>query len=83
MVRIKDVAAYPANGYMIGRCPSCKEWEAPITKEELINMRDNYAHHGTSDKTIDKRAEYHRETWREFFQCPKCKKRYSVPFSST
>lgn len=73
---------YPPNGYMQGLCPSCNEWEAPITISELRSMRQDYAHHGSSEKVVDESTPYLRETWAEFFQCPKCKERYSVNYSS-
>lgn len=80
---IKNLKDYPKNAYMKGGCPGCNDWEAPITTEELQATKEPFAHHGTGRKTIDKRAFYVREVWLECFQCPKCKTRFSVPFSST
>lgn len=82
-MEISNVDSYPSVGYMQGVCPTCKEWEAPITVSELESMKEEYAHHGSSARKLDTSAFYRRETWRECFQCPVCKTRYSVEFSST
>lgn len=74
--------AYPVTGYMQGTCPGCKEWEAPITEDELAGMTEKYAHHGSSRKRLDKGAAYHRLIWEERFQCPECKTFFGVKFSS-
>lgn len=78
----EKTASYPVNGYMIGTCPACNEWEAPITTQELERMAEQYAYHGSTRKTRDPNAKYHRLIWIEKFQCPKCKNRFGVKFSS-
>lgn len=82
-MEIVNAESYPLLGYMKGRCPSCGEWEAPITKEELDGMVDIYAHHGTSLRELEGNDFYRREVWKEYFRCPKCKCQFSVKFSST
>lgn len=82
-MEIVNTNAYQFNGYMNGQCPTCREWEAPITQNELSHMVDEYAHHGSGEKEVDDSAFYRREVWKEFFQCPKCKARYSVEYSNT
>lgn len=67
---------------MRGSC-KCGEWEAPITTKELENMLEPYAHHGTGKKRKSKKVAYPRNEWEEYFQCPKCKHRFSVTFSDT
>lgn len=82
-MKINNPELYSKNGYMQGRCANCKEWEAPITQEELDRMPDIYAYHGSGVKEIDSNVFYRREVWLNYFQCPNCKHRFSVKFSST
>lgn len=77
------ISKYPKSGYTYGTCPGCKEWEAPATAEEITNMKEPYAHHGSTERKVDDRARYYREVWRECYQCPKCKTRFSVEMSNT
>lgn len=76
---------YQVNEYMDGLCPECRNWEAPITVKELVLLRDQSVHRGSGPRKIDPKAQYHRETWIEFFECPekKCHTRFGVPYSST
>ena len=74
---------YHSNDYLDGTCPGCGEWEAPITSEELVTIDDPIAHHGSSTPVRDLDARrYVRQKWREYFQCPKCNKRFSVLYSN-
>lgn len=76
---------FQLNDYMHGVCPGCGSWEAPITVRELVLLRDRSAHRGSSPRAVDSNAQYHRETWTEFFVCPRkdCQTPFGVPFSST
>lgn len=82
-MEIINPESYVQNGYMQGMCPACKGWEAPITPNELSVMEEEYAHHGSGEKSVDETATYRRVVWDEYFQCPRCKERYAVRFSDT
>lgn len=70
------------NGYMDGLCPSCRDWEAPIVTEELNKVRDKDFYVGAGPRKTDRKAQYFRQTWNEYFVCPKCKQRFSIEFSN-
>lgn len=85
MIHVKElkIGPFKDNGYMNGLCPSCKEWEAPITISELIDMEDRTPYQGSSEKKPDKRAMYFRNVWHEFFICPSCSTKFAVKYSDT
>jgi hypothetical protein len=74
---------YAVNYYMDGVCPECRDWEAPITEEELVlaSSAIRRAHRGATKRVDDKRAGYTRQTWHELFECP-CGCHFAVPFSN-
>lgn len=77
-----DYFDFAHNDHLQGECPHCQRWEAPITIEQLTEAKlPKYVFLGSSEEWTDDVAVYERKMFLAFFCCPRCHKRFTIPFS--
>jgi hypothetical protein len=78
---VYDDKNYVEAGYLDGTCPNCKSWEAPTTTTELKRIRNPEVYIGSGPILKDKNVGYDKLVWKEYFECPVCRTRFSVRFN--